>query len=103
MGFYLERVILTNTIGQVDLGESLTARTEALCTWLFGLVHSLVYFNLRCLDAFLFAASFRELGPVKSSGRQVAREVQYPDDTLYSLFTFSFPFAVWLVSLRFWS
>ena len=52
-----------NTIGQVNLGESLTAHTEAFCMWPFGLVYSLVYFNLRCLDAFLFAASFRELGP----------------------------------------
>lgn len=65
-------VLPPNTIGQVNLGESLTARTEAFCTWPFGLVYSLVYFNFRCLDAFLFAASFRELGPPVMSWRAAA-------------------------------
>ena len=60
---------------QVELGESLTARTEALCTWFWSFVY------LVSSGYNIFSASFRELGPpdlchvVKSSSRQVAREV----------------------------
>ena len=57
----------------------------------------------------LVSASFRELGPpdlchvVKSSGRQVAREVDSQYRTKLFNFTLLFSFSVWLLSLRFWS
>ena len=58
---------------QIELGESITARTESLCS--YSVLHKLLLFWCKG------AASFRELGPpdlchvVKTSGRQGAREV----------------------------